>query len=77
MTKDMASREKKTKREVIMKIFWGNKKGDIQRGQQLHPCTKIRGKERERLEERDGHQFSVHHAFQLDSCSSSNNESAD
>lgn len=44
MTKDMVSREKKTKREVIMKIFWGDRKGDIQKGATITSPHKGQGK---------------------------------
>lgn len=44
MTKDMVSREKRTKREVIMKIFWGDRKGDIQKGATITPLHKNQGK---------------------------------
>lgn len=57
MTQDMASREEREEREVTQ-IFWGDRKGDRQKGQHFHSCIKIRGKEGARLGETDGRQFS-------------------
>lgn len=57
MTQDMVRREKREEREVTQ-IFWGDRKGDRQKGQHFHSCIKIRRKEGVRLGERDGPQFS-------------------